>query len=69
MLTDLADAVLRGAPPAAFPALGTIVLFDASGTTAAYQRLTRIARQLKLIHDAVARWMSPGTETTVRAKD
>jgi len=68
VLTDLAGAVLRGDPPAAFPTLGTVVLPDASPPTVVHQRLTRLARQLKQMHDAVARWMSPETEAEVRVR-
>lgn len=68
VLADLADAVLRGNSPAAFPAIGTVVLPDTSPSSAIHQRLTRLARQLKQIHDAVARWMSPDAETEVRAR-
>ncbi|HTE48097.1 MAG TPA: FUSC family protein [Gemmatimonadaceae bacterium] len=69
VLTDLADAVIGDRPPAPFPALGKIVLPDASEIPPAHQRLTRIARQLKQIHDAVSRWISPTTHTTVPTRE
>jgi uncharacterized membrane protein YccC len=68
VLNDLADAVIRGQSPAPFPPIGSVVLRDASPTTVVHQRLTRLARQLKQIHDAVARWVSPQAETEARLR-
>jgi uncharacterized membrane protein YccC len=68
VLNDLADAVIRGQSPAPFPPIGSVVLRDASPTTVVHQRLTRLARQLKQIHDAVARWVSPKIETEARLR-
>jgi uncharacterized membrane protein YccC len=66
VLTDLAGALRRGDAPAPFPPIGSIVLPTASTAPVVSLRLTRLARQLRLIHDAVARWMSPGDEPKVR---
>ena len=56
VLTDLAEAVVQGREPAPFPPIGAIPYPDASRTPVVHQRVVRLARQLKLMHDAVARW-------------
>ena len=63
MLLDLADAVLQGRPPAPAPAIGSVALPSVESGPVVRQRLTRLARQLRLLHDAVARWMAPGQPT------
>lgn len=62
MLVDLADAVLEGRSPLPAPAIGTVPLPSTESGPVIRQRLSRLARQLKLLHDAVARWTT-STET------
>lgn len=56
ILTDLAEATKAGREPAPFPPMGSVLLPDATTAPEVYPRVTRLARQLKLMHDAVARW-------------
>lgn len=56
VLDDLADATLAGRAPSPFPSIGSVLLPDAISAPETYQSVNRIARQLKLMHDAVARW-------------
>jgi uncharacterized membrane protein YccC len=67
ILDDLAEAILESRPPKPFPAVGTIPVPDPAGAPVLHRRLTRIARQLKLMHDVVSRWMTPGGESRVIA--
>lgn len=57
ILIDLAEAVATGRAPAPFPSIGSAPLPPPESGPVVRQRLTRLARQLKLLHDAVARWM------------
>ncbi len=59
VLDDLAEATLARRAPAPFPPIGSVTLPDASTAPETYQSVNRIARQLKLMHDAVARWPRP----------
>ncbi|HEY4132587.1 MAG TPA: FUSC family protein [Gemmatimonadaceae bacterium] len=68
ILADLADAVAQSRPPKAFPAVGTIPIPDQADSPILHRRLTRLARQIKLMHDAVSRWMTPGGESLVLAR-
>jgi hypothetical protein len=58
VLADLAGAVSDARRPRPFPAPGTVPLPDARANPILYQRLVRLARQLRLMHDAVERWMT-----------
>jgi len=58
VFADLADAVASGRAPAPFPPVGSVPLPDAKRSPIVYQRLVRLARQLKLMHDAVERWVA-----------
>jgi uncharacterized membrane protein YccC len=58
VLADLAHALLAGRPPSAFPAPGSVAVPETAPAALRLQ-LVRIARQLKTIHDAVARWIDP----------
>jgi uncharacterized membrane protein YccC len=68
ILTDLAAAVAESRPPKAFPPVGTIPIPDQADSPVLHRRLTRLARQIKLMHDAVSRWMTPGGESRVIAR-
>jgi hypothetical protein len=56
ILTDVADALLEGRAPAPFPAIGTIPMPDAASAPVVYQRVVRLARQLRLLHTSIVRW-------------
>jgi uncharacterized membrane protein YccC len=57
-LDDLASAVAEGRPPAPFPRISGSALPDPGELPVVHQRLVRLARQLRLMHDAIDRWMS-----------
>ena len=58
LLADAAHSLLTSRPPTPFPAPGTVAIPDAASPALRLQ-LVRIARQLKMLHDAVARWVDP----------
>ena len=60
VLMEVADAVANGRPPAPFPPIGSVPMPDPTAAPQVHARLTRVARQLKLMHDAVDRWPRPG---------
>jgi uncharacterized membrane protein YccC len=68
VLDDLTTAVTDGRRPAPFPQAGSIRLPDARSLPVLHQRLVRLARQLKLMHDAVERWLADQA-TPVRIAD
>jgi uncharacterized membrane protein YccC len=68
ILSDLADAIVESRAPAPFPPVGTIPMPDAAVAPVLHRRLVRIARQIKLLHDAGARWMTPGGVSRVTAR-
>jgi uncharacterized membrane protein YccC len=53
MLADLSDAVAHGRAPAPFPAVGVVAMPDESAPLAVRARVNRLARQLRLLHDAI----------------
>jgi hypothetical protein len=53
ILADLADAVAHGRAPAPFPAVGVVAMPDESAPLAVRARVNRLARQLRLLHDAI----------------
>ncbi|HEY4217902.1 MAG TPA: FUSC family protein [Gemmatimonadaceae bacterium] len=55
---DLADSVTAGRMPAPFPAPGAVTLPDERVSGAMRARVNRLARQLRMLHDAVERWMA-----------
>jgi uncharacterized membrane protein YccC len=57
ILTDIANALVEGRVPAPFPAMGTIAMPDAT-TPVLEQRVVRLARQLKLMHASISRWLA-----------
>lgn len=57
ILEDLAEALVEHRPPAPFPAPGSIAMPDASSGVV-QQRVVRLARQLKLMHASVSRWVA-----------
>ncbi|MDB4906074.1 MAG: hypothetical protein JWO05_858 [Gemmatimonadetes bacterium] len=57
VLEDLAQSVLTGSAPRPFPAAGSIPMPGAGQGQVVHQRVTRLARQLALMHDAVDRWV------------
>jgi len=58
VMKDLADAIASGRPPAPLPeALADIRTMTASPSPL-HARMRRVARQAKLLHDAVDRWMA-----------
>lgn len=59
ILSDAASSLLEGRAPAPFPAIGSIAMPDAEPAPIVQQRVVRIARQLKLMHASIARWVSP----------
>lgn len=62
VLDDLTAAITEKRSPLPFPRPGSIPFPDAPALPILHQRLVRLARQLKLMHDAVERWM--GDQTT-----
>jgi uncharacterized membrane protein YccC len=54
---DLAGAVAEGRTPASFPRISGSALPSAGELPIVHQRLVRLARQLRLMHDAIDRWM------------
>jgi uncharacterized membrane protein YccC len=62
ILEDLADALVERRPPAPFPAIGSVALPDASSPAAVRLRVNRLARQLRMLHDSVERWVAPGQQ-------
>ena len=68
ILDDLSEAIAHSRPPKPFPPVGTIPLPNQAESPVLHRRLTRLARQIKLMHDAVARWMTPGGESRVIAR-
>lgn len=65
ILADLADAAQSRRAPAAFPPIGSIAMPSAEANPAVYSRVVRLSRQLRLMHDAVARWFDPQAEMRV----
>jgi len=59
VLDDLAAAVIAHRRPAPFPAVGSVRMPDESTTAVVRQRLNRLARQLRMLHDSVERWTAP----------
>jgi len=68
ILADLAEAIAQTRAPAPFPPVGKIPLPDQTTSPVLHRRLVRIARQLKLLHDAAVRWLTPGGESRVVAR-
>lgn len=58
ILGDLALAVQDGRPPAPLPPVGVIDAAEAPLPPLLRGRIDRIARQLRTVHDAVARWVA-----------
>jgi uncharacterized membrane protein YccC len=58
VLEDLADAVTRGRRPAPFPPIGSVNPPGESMPPLVRVRVTRLARQLRMLHDAVDRWLA-----------
>jgi len=58
VLADAAHSLMALRAPTPFPAPGTVAIPDAAPAALRLQ-LVRIARQLKMLHDAVARWVDP----------
>ncbi len=58
ILDDLADAVAAGRSPAPFPSIGVVAMPDVGVAVAVRIRVNRLARQLRMLHDAIDRWMS-----------
>jgi uncharacterized membrane protein YccC len=56
VLDDLADSIVDGRPPAPVPAPAEV---DGETALIVRARVDRLARQLRLVHDAVARWRRP----------
>jgi uncharacterized membrane protein YccC len=61
ILDDLADAVTHGRPPAPFPAVGVVPMPDEGTPPAIRMRINRLARQLRMLHDSITRWLAPAT--------
>jgi hypothetical protein len=59
ILDDLADAVTHGRPPAPFPSPGAVPMPDDTTPLAILMRINRLARQLRMLHDSIARWLAP----------
>jgi uncharacterized membrane protein YccC len=57
ILDDLADAVMSGRSPAPFPTIGALAMPDERVAPAVRIRVNRLSRQLRMLHDAVDRWM------------
>jgi uncharacterized membrane protein YccC len=55
VLDDLADSVTDGRAPAPLPAVAAV---DAQAPLIVRARVDRLARQIRLLHDAVERWKS-----------
>jgi uncharacterized membrane protein YccC len=56
VLEDLADAVEHHRAPAPFPTLGSVQMPSENAPAPVRAQVTRLARQLQLLHDAVSRW-------------
>lgn len=56
VLSDLERSITAAREPATFPPPGSAPLPDAAAAPIVHQKLVRISRQLKLLHDSVARW-------------
>jgi uncharacterized membrane protein YccC len=56
ILEDLADAAAHGRAPAPFPQIGAVAMPDERVPPAVRVRVNRLARQLRMLHDAVGRW-------------
>ena len=56
VLEDLADSVEHHRAPAPFPPIGSVPLPSAETPAPVRAQVTRLARQLQLLHDAVNRW-------------
>jgi uncharacterized membrane protein YccC len=61
VLSDVAHALLTGRAPAPFPAPRSVAVPEAVPPAIRLQ-LVRVARQIKTLHDAVARWVDPNQE-------
>lgn len=68
ILNDLIGAIEEGRAPAPYPVVGAVPLPDAERAPVLHRRLVRIARQIKLVHDAATRWLVAGAETRVLAR-
>jgi uncharacterized membrane protein YccC len=66
ILEDVANALVERRAPAPFPAIGSIPMPDAASAPVVHQRVVRLARQLKLLHSAIARWATPDALTPFR---
>jgi uncharacterized membrane protein YccC len=64
ILVDLADAALNDRPPKPFPRMGSVPMPAADEAPEVRARIVRLARQLKLMHDAVARWKTGAAATS-----
>ncbi|HEX3867861.1 MAG TPA: FUSC family protein [Gemmatimonadaceae bacterium] len=58
VLADLGDAARHSRAPRPFPPIGNFALPIAAQSPAVHQRLVRLARQLRLLHTAVSRWVT-----------
>jgi hypothetical protein len=58
VMEDLADAIAHGRPPAPLPASLADIRTLTASPSPLHARMRRVARQAKLLHDAVERWMS-----------
>jgi len=58
VFNDLAESVAAGRMPAPFPPVGAVNLPSETVSAAVRARVNRLARQLRMLHDAVERWMA-----------
>jgi uncharacterized membrane protein YccC len=58
ILNDVANALVEGRAPAPFPAIGSIPMPQGASTPVVNQRVVRLARQLKLLHTSITRWLT-----------
>jgi uncharacterized membrane protein YccC len=58
VLIDLEKAAATGRVPAPFPAIGSVAMPDERTSAPVRVRVTRLARQLRLLHDSIDRWVA-----------
>lgn len=63
ILDDLARALTEGHSPSRFPPIGAVAMPDERVGPEVRVRVNRLARQLRMLHDAVERWMGTSEPT------
>jgi uncharacterized membrane protein YccC len=58
-LAELVSAVEGSRPPAPMPPIGSLALRPGAVSPVVEQRANRVSRQIRLLHSAITRWLSP----------